>query len=52
YIHVYKISLLCSPRLHLFDQKYIKTVKIVQYYKKKMYNCFICEYILRCNLFL
>ncbi len=36
---------LCSPRLRLFDQKYSK-----YYYNLNI--CFLCEYLLNCNLFL
>ncbi len=31
-LHVFEKSLLCSPRLHLFDQKYSKNSNIVKYY--------------------
>ncbi len=35
----------CSPSLHLFDQKYSKTVKFTE-----KDNFFQFEYILKCNL--
>ncbi len=46
-IFVFEGWLLCSPRLHLFDQKYSK---IVKYYCKN--NTFLFEYLVKCNLFL
>ncbi len=39
-------SLLCSPRLHLFDQKYSKNSNIVKYFSNYI------KYILKCHLFL
>ncbi len=41
-------SLLGSPKLRLFDQKYIKNSNIVKNY----YNCFLAYDILNCNSFL
>ncbi len=32
FLYVFERSLLCSPRLHLFDQKYIKNSNMVKYY--------------------
>ncbi len=32
FVNVFKRSLLCSPRLHLLDQKYSKDSKIMKYY--------------------
>ncbi len=37
--NIFERRLLCSPRLHLFDQKYIKNRNIVKYYNAKdLYN--------------
>ncbi len=40
-------------KIHLFDQKYskISIIKIVKYYHN-LNNCFIFEYIKKCNKFL
>ncbi len=32
FFNVFERSLLCSPKLHLFDQKYNKNSNIVKYY--------------------
>jgi len=50
--NVFKRSLLSSPRLHLFDQKYSKNSNIVKYYYhlKELFS--ICKYFSKCNLFL
>ncbi len=42
-------SLFCSARLHLYDQKYIKNIEI---FLQFLNRCFLCEYLLNCNLFL
>ncbi len=44
-------SLFCSTTLHLFSQKYSKNSNIVKYYYN-LNNCFLYEYIVKCNLFL
>ncbi len=41
-------SLFCSPRLHLFHQKYWKNCEILLRFKIS----FLCQYLLNCNLFL
>ncbi len=39
FVNAFEIRLLCTPRLHLFDQKYIKNRNIVKYYNAKgLYN--------------
>ncbi len=48
---MFERSLLCSPMVHLFDQKYSKNSSIVKYYYN-LNNCFLLEYILKSNLFL
>ncbi len=58
YIYIYTTSpkfliwnVFCSPSLHLFDPKYSKSSQIEKYFM--IYNnCFLCEYVLNCNLFL
>ncbi len=43
-------SLFCSPRLLLFGQKYSKNFNIIKYYYS--FKGLLCEYMLKCNLFL
>ncbi len=39
FVNAFEIRLLCTPMLHLFDQKYIKNHNIVKYYNAKgLYN--------------
>ncbi len=45
-------SLFCSQRLHLFDQKHCKNYTILKYYYHFKNVFFVCEYIIKCNLFL
>ncbi len=47
----FQISILCSPRVHFFDQKYSKNSNIVKYFYN-LNNCFLFDYILKCSLFL
>ncbi len=48
---VFERSLLCSPRLHLFDQKYNKNSNIVKYFLQFKIIVFYCQIFLKCNLF-
>ncbi len=41
-------SLVCSASLHLFDQNTVKTWNIIKVWN----SCFLCEYLLKCNVFL
>jgi len=45
--YVFKISLFCSLRLQLFDKK-VLLWNIITFKNR----CFLCEYIVKCNLFL
>ncbi len=44
--NVLERSVLCSPRLNLFDQKYCKNNNIVKYYHLKKFNILIYIIIL------
>ncbi len=51
FLNVFERSLLCSPTVHLFDQKYRKKV-IFWNIIRILNNYFLFEYILKCNLLL
>jgi len=52
FLNVFERSPICSPRLHLFDQKYSKNSIIVKYYYNLKQLFSILIYFLKCHLFL